>query len=195
MGSFTAACAPLCVRSHACQRVLLCSWFSHFQMTRLMSWSQFPISSAYKQEVMETEKNNFAFYFPSLVWSVQAKLQLADARQWPAVCRQGSPAKPRWAYLSVCVCACVYEWVHMCIVVCVCVPCAFVLWCCSCLAFWFIFRFLCACACTVIKPELSPSHLTTEEHEVEKYKEEEQIQLLLEADGRSAPWKYVNKYL
>lgn len=50
-------------------------------------------------------------------------------------------------------------------------------------------------ACTVIKPELSPSHLTTEEHEVEKCKEEEQIRLLLEADGWAAPAKYVNKYL
>ena len=47
--------------------------------------------------------------------------------------------------------------------------------------------FVRACACAVIKPELSPSHPTTEGHEVEKYKEEEQIQLLLEADGRSAP--------
>ncbi|XP_056258366.1 SH3 and cysteine-rich domain-containing protein 2-like isoform X1 [Seriola aureovittata] len=35
--------------------------------------------------------------------------------------------------------------------------------------------------------ELSSSHLTPEEREVEKDKEEEQIQLLLEADGRSAP--------
>lgn len=42
-------------------------------------------------------------------------------------------------------------------------------------------------ACTVIKPELSSSHLTTEE--------EEQIQLLSEAGGWAAPAKYVNKYL
>lgn len=31
-----------------------------------------------------------------------------------------------------------------------------------------VFRSLCACACTIIKPELSPFHLTTKEHEVEK---------------------------
>lgn len=138
-------------------------------------------------------KKSSVFCSPPLVWSFQAKLQLADAGQWPTLCCQGSSTKPRWAYLTVCVCVCL--WASARVHCCVCVPCAFVLWCCSCLAFWLIFRFLRACACTVIKPELSPSHLTTEEHEVEKYKEEEQIQLLLEADGRSAPWKYVNKYL
>lgn len=44
---------------------------------------------------MDTEKNNSALCSPPLVRGVQAKLQLADARQRPIVCRQGSATKPR----------------------------------------------------------------------------------------------------
>lgn len=81
--------------------------------------------------------------------------------------------------------------VSLCVRVCVCVR---VLLFCVVALVWpfglfldFFLLFLRACVCTVTKPEVPPSHLTSEEHGAEKDKEEEQIQLLLEADGRSAP--------
>lgn len=59
----------------------------------------------------------------------------------------------------------------------------------------FIFGFLCTCACTVTKPELH-LHFIQQPRSIKWKKiEEEQTQLLLEADGPSAHWKYVNKYL
>lgn len=106
----------------------------------------------YKQEVMAAYKIPCALFSPPLVGSIQAKLQLADARQWPVGCRQGSSAKPRWAQ-SECACGCMSEsagWVCLC-------PCAFVSWRCSCPAFWVllfdfsIFFFFCTFACNVIK--------------------------------------------
>ncbi len=91
---------------------------------------------------------------------------------------------PERLCVCLCVCACVFMSECMCAFV------SHVLWFCDVALvslFGLFLDFVSACACTVIKPELSPSHLTTKEHEVEKFKEEEQIQLLLEADGRSAP--------
>lgn len=129
---------------------------------KITTWSHFPFSLAYKQcNGNWKKKNHSAFCFPPLVGSIQAKLQLANACQWAVGCRQRSSTKSRWASLTLCVC--LYEWALVCLL-----SCAFGLSCWSCLAFWFIFRSLCACACTIIKPELSPFHLTTKEHEVEK---------------------------
>lgn len=104
-------------------------------------------------------KSHFAFYFPPLVWSIQAKLQLTDARQWPIGCRPGSSAKPGWAF-GECLCArvCLWKWVHR--FVCVSVLLFVTL---LCLVIWGIFRFLCASICTVTNPEPPPSHLTTTE--------------------------------
>lgn len=143
----------------------------------------FPSATAYKEEVL-----CFLLFPISLECSSETSAHLCSSttnwRWW----RKSSPAK---VSIPVCFCVC------MCKNECTCFVsvslCAFVLWCCSCLAFSFslLDRFLCACACTVIKPEVSPSHLTSEEHEVEKDKEEEQIQLLLKADGWPTLWKYV----
>ena len=116
-----------------------------------------------------------------------------------SVVKEVQPSQGERTWASVCVCVCVDDWVHCY----VCFPCAF---CCVCVcvcvcgvalveSFGYFLDFVCACVCNVIKAEVPPSHLTAEEREVENFKEEEQIQLLLEADGRSGPWKYVDKYL
>lgn len=152
-------CQPWCAsQSLICSPLLFTSWNPFPHQPR-------PIKGS--SENRKKKKPHYSLCSPSLAWRVQAKLQLTNACQWPADCRQGSSTEPRWERFQ-------------CPVLCVCPGVSANVLFRFGLCFGFVLLLLSGHfsgyfktfvrLCVVIKPEMSPSHSTTWGRQSEKNK-------------------------